>query len=77
MNCIFSSKASVLVLTGFNMAAFFMLGNPWFGEQSQAGIKRLVLGAIGMGVSAVMGLALCKAADCAAEEAKSCCDKEA
>ena len=77
MNCIFSSKASVLVLTGFNMAAFFMLGNPWFGEQTQAGIQRLVLGAVGMGVSAVMGLALCKAADCAAKEAESCCNKDA
>ena len=75
MNCIFSSKASILVLTGFNMVAFFMLGNPWFG--TEGGTQRLVLGAIGMGVSAVMGLALCKAADCAAEEAKSCCNKEA
>ena len=77
MNCIFSSKASVLVLTGFNMVAFFMLGNPWFGEQTQAGIQRLVLGALGMGVSAVMGLALCKAADCAREEAESRCNKDA
>ncbi len=77
MNCIFSSKASVLVLTGFNMAAFFMLGNPWFGEHNQEGIQRLVLGAVGMGVSAVMGLALCKAADCAAKEAESCCNKDA
>ena len=76
MNCSFSSKASVLVLTGLNMAAFYMLGKPWFGEQTQAGIQRLVLGAVGMGVSSVMGLALCKAADCAAKEAESCCNKD-
>jgi hypothetical protein len=77
MNCIFSSKASVLVLTGFNMAAFFVLGNPWFGQHDQAGIERLVFGALGMGVSAVMGLALCKAADCAREQDESCCNKDA
>ena len=77
MNCIFSSKASVLVLTGFNMAAFFVLGNPFFGQQTQEGTQRLVLGALGMGVSAVMGLSLCKAADCAREEAESCCNKDA